>query len=76
MSKHASEKAIKFTILLILSPQMISRPRGGSHNWVRQTPWSLEIAVLDIIFLKWSLDRTEDRTTRYDKHPGALWSLY
>jgi hypothetical protein len=29
---------------------MISRPRGGSYDWVRQTPHSFEITVLDIIF--------------------------
>jgi hypothetical protein len=27
---------------------MISRPRGGSHDWVRQTPRSFEITVLGI----------------------------
>jgi hypothetical protein len=27
---------------------VISRPRGGSHDWVRQTPWSFETTVLDI----------------------------
>jgi hypothetical protein len=26
---------------------MTSRPRGGSHNWVRQTPRSFEITVLE-----------------------------
>jgi hypothetical protein len=34
--------------LLILSPQVISNPRGGSHDCVRQTPWSFETTVLDI----------------------------
>jgi hypothetical protein len=34
--------------LLILSPQVISRPRGGSHDWVRQTPRSFETTILDI----------------------------
>jgi hypothetical protein len=34
--------------LLILSPQVISRPRGGSHDWVRQIPRSFEINILDI----------------------------
>jgi 2-C-methyl-D-erythritol 4-phosphate cytidylyltransferase len=34
--------------LLILSPQVISRPRGGSHNWVQQTPQSFETTILDI----------------------------
>jgi hypothetical protein len=38
VSKHASEYAIKFNNLLILSHQMISRLRGGLHDWVRQTP--------------------------------------
>jgi hypothetical protein len=28
------------------------------------------------IFLKWPLDRAEDRTTGYVKHPGASISLY
>jgi hypothetical protein len=41
-----------FNNLLILSPQMISTQRKGSHDWVRQTPQSFEITVLDIIFLK------------------------
>jgi hypothetical protein len=27
---------------------MISRPCGGSHDWVWQTPQSFEITVLDI----------------------------
>jgi hypothetical protein len=27
---------------------VISRPRGGSHDWVRQTPQSFETTVLDI----------------------------
>jgi hypothetical protein len=27
---------------------MISRPHGGSHDWVRQTLWSFKITVLDI----------------------------
>jgi hypothetical protein len=31
-----------------LSPQVISRPRRGSHDWVWQTPQSFEITVLDI----------------------------
>jgi hypothetical protein len=26
---------------------MISRPCGGSHDWVWQTPWSFEITVLE-----------------------------
>jgi phenylpropionate dioxygenase-like ring-hydroxylating dioxygenase large terminal subunit len=34
--------------LLILSPQVISTPRGGSHDWVRQTPQSFETTVLNI----------------------------
>jgi hypothetical protein len=76
VSKHASEKAIKFNNLLILNPQMISRPRGGSHDWVQQTPRSFEITVLDIIFLKWSLNCTEGRTAGYGKHPRALISSY
>jgi hypothetical protein len=36
------------SILLVLSPQVISRPHGGSHDWVLQTPWSFETTVLDI----------------------------
>jgi hypothetical protein len=36
------------SILLILSPQVIYRLRGGSHDWVRQTPQSFETTVLDI----------------------------
>jgi hypothetical protein len=48
VSKQASEYAIKFNNLLILSPQATSIPRGGSHDWVRQTPRSFEITVLDI----------------------------
>jgi Tfp pilus assembly protein PilP len=36
------------SILLILSPQVISRPREESHNWVRQTPRSFKTTVLDI----------------------------
>jgi hypothetical protein len=36
------------SILLILGPQVISRPRRGSHDWVRQTPQSFETTVLDI----------------------------
>jgi hypothetical protein len=47
---------------------MISRPRGGSHDWVWQIPQSFEITVLDIIFLKWSLDHMEGHTTKYGKH--------
>jgi hypothetical protein len=35
-------------LLLILGPQVMSRSRGGSHNWVRQTHCSFEITVLDI----------------------------
>jgi hypothetical protein len=35
-------------ILLILGPQVISRPREGSHNWVRQTPRSFETTILGI----------------------------
>jgi hypothetical protein len=35
-------------MLLILGPQVISRPRGGLHNWVRQTPWSFETPILNI----------------------------
>jgi hypothetical protein len=27
---------------------VISRPRGGSHDWVQQTPRSFEITVLNI----------------------------
>jgi hypothetical protein len=27
---------------------MISRPRRGSHDWVRQTPRRFEITILDI----------------------------
>jgi hypothetical protein len=27
---------------------MISRLRGGSHDWIRQTPRSFEITILDI----------------------------
>jgi hypothetical protein len=65
-----------FNNLLILSPQMISRLRGGSHDWVRQTSWSFKIIILDIIFLKWSLDGAEDHTTRYDKHLRSLRSPY
>jgi hypothetical protein len=34
-------------VTLILGPQVISRPRGGLHNWVRQTPQSFETTVLD-----------------------------
>jgi hypothetical protein len=34
--------------LLILSPQLISRPCGRSHDWVRQTPRSFKTTVLDI----------------------------
>jgi hypothetical protein len=34
--------------LLILSAQVISRSREGSHDWVRQTPRSFETTVLDI----------------------------
>jgi hypothetical protein len=34
--------------LLILSPQVITRLREGSHDWVRQTPRSFETTVLDI----------------------------
>jgi hypothetical protein len=34
--------------LHILSPQVISKPRAGSHDWVRQTPQSFETIVLDI----------------------------
>jgi hypothetical protein len=34
--------------LLIISPQVISRPRGGLHDWVKQTPRSFETTVLDI----------------------------
>jgi hypothetical protein len=55
---------------------MISRLHGGSHDWVRQTPRSFEITVLDIIFLKWSLDCAECRTTEYGKHPRASRSPY
>jgi hypothetical protein len=36
------------SILLILKSQVISRPRGGSHDWVRQTPRSFKTTVLDI----------------------------
>jgi hypothetical protein len=35
--------------LLILSPQVISRPGGELHDWVRQTPWGFETTVLDIL---------------------------
>jgi phosphoenolpyruvate synthase/pyruvate phosphate dikinase len=28
---------------------MTSRPRGGPHDWVRQTPWSFEITILESI---------------------------
>jgi hypothetical protein len=35
--------------LLILGSQVISTPRGGSYNWVRQTPQSFDITVLDIL---------------------------
>jgi hypothetical protein len=28
---------------------MTSRPRGGSHDWVRQTPQSFEITILESI---------------------------
>jgi hypothetical protein len=55
---------------------MIYRPRGGSHNYVRQTFRSFEVTVLDIIFLKWSLYRAEDHTTRYNKYPVASRSPY
>jgi hypothetical protein len=48
VSKQASELEIKLNNLLILSPQMISRPHGGSHDWVQQTPRSFKIVVLDI----------------------------
>jgi hypothetical protein len=34
--------------LLILSPQVISRPREGSHDWVRQTPRIFDTTILDI----------------------------
>jgi hypothetical protein len=27
--------------------QMTSRPRGGSFDWVRQTPQSFEITILE-----------------------------
>jgi hypothetical protein len=36
------------TNLLILCPQVIPRPQGGSHDWVRQTPRSFKTTVLDI----------------------------
>jgi hypothetical protein len=36
------------SFLPILSPQVISRQRGGSHAWVRQIPQSFEATVLDI----------------------------
>jgi hypothetical protein len=36
------------SILLILCSQVISRPCGGSHDWVRQTPRSFETTILDI----------------------------
>jgi hypothetical protein len=36
------------SILLILGPQVISRLRGGSHDWVRQTLQSFETTILDI----------------------------
>jgi hypothetical protein len=36
------------SILLILGFQVISRPRGGLHDWVRQTPRSFKTTVLDI----------------------------
>jgi Ser-tRNA(Ala) deacylase AlaX len=28
-------------------PQMTSKPCGGSHDWVRQTPQSFEITILE-----------------------------
>jgi hypothetical protein len=65
-----------FNNLLILNPQMIYRPHGGSHDWVWQTPRIFKITVLDIIFLKLSLDRVEDRTTGYSKHPKVSRSPY
>jgi hypothetical protein len=65
-----------FNNLLILNPQMISRPHGGLHDWLWQTPRSFKITILDIIFLKWSLNCVEGRTTGYDKHPRASWSPY
>jgi hypothetical protein len=34
--------------LLILGPQVISIPHGGSHDWLRQTPRSFKTTVLDI----------------------------
>jgi hypothetical protein len=52
VSKHASEQAIKFNNLLILNPQIISKPHRGLHDWVQQTSQSIEITILDIIFLK------------------------
>jgi hypothetical protein len=55
VSKHSREEPIKFNNLLILSYQMISRPCRGSYDWVRQTPQSFKITILDIIFLKSSM---------------------
>jgi hypothetical protein len=55
---------------------MICRPCEASHNWVRQTPRIFKIILLDIIFLKWSLDRAESHTIGYGTHLGALRSLY
>jgi hypothetical protein len=36
------------SILLILGPQLISIPRKGSHDWIRQTPRSFKTTVLGI----------------------------
>jgi bifunctional DNase/RNase len=37
------------SILLILDPQVISKPCGGSHDWVHQTLQSFETTVLEFI---------------------------
>jgi hypothetical protein len=55
---------------------MISRLHRGLHAWVRQAPRSFKIIVLDIIFLKWSLDHANGHTSRYGKHIGASRSPY
>jgi hypothetical protein len=47
VSKQASDKQLS-SILLILGHQVISKPCGGSYDWVRKTPRSFETTVLDI----------------------------
>jgi hypothetical protein len=47
MTGYGKHPEAQTTVLDI--PQMTSRLRGGSHDWVRQTPQSFEIIILESI---------------------------